>query len=948
MGSVEDKVKTRGLVTGGHTLLEDMKLLKEMQDHSGVRKLINSELWHACAGPLVTLPQVGSLVYYFPQGHSEQVAVSTNRTATSHIPNYPNLPSQLLCQVHNVTLHADKETDEIYAQMSLQPVSSEKDVFPIPDFGLKPSKHPTEFFCKTLTASDTSTHGGFSVPRRAAEKLFPPLDYSMQPPTQELVVRDLHDNTWTFRHIYRGQPKRHLLTTGWSMFVGAKRLRAGDAVLFIRDEKSQLLLGVRRANRQQTALPSSVLSADSMHIGVLAAAAHAAANRSPFTIFYNPRACPSEFVVPLVKYRKSVYGTQLAVGMRFGMMFETEESGKRRYMGSIVGISELDPLRWPGSKWRNLQVEWDETGCGEKQKRVSPWEIETPESLFIFPSLTSSFKRPLQSGFFGEQNEWEGLAKRPFIRVPENLTGDLPYPPLISSLWSEQLIKMLIKPSANNPGTVAPIQDSAAKGSSLQEATTVTQVMTKQRPQVILPDNMLSESENHPQIHLDQSNPKNPNFAQLQAPEKLGNQLPYGSNTQVSKVESVLSSDQLSQLTSTGPCNEDKLASNTTIPQTIPQNLVNQLTFLNQNHCLSQLQTSPWLVQSQFESLAAHPQQLDAHQLECTNFNGLIPYPDMNDWNLNAAILRSPGPSSVFGKQESSVVFSETVKPTVTSVGHETWDHQLNTLRCLSQTTQLAPLPQQDLYSLQFRSNPNGLKDLSDESHNQSDIYSCLNFDGSNGGSTVIDPSVSSVTILDEFCTPKDGAFQNPSDYLIGNFSSSQDVQSQITSASLADSRAFSLQEFPDSSGGASSSNVDFDDSGLLQNNAWQQVAPPVRTYTKIQKAGSVGRSIDVSSFKNYDELLSAIECMFGLEGLLNDRGSGWKLVYVDFENDVLLVGDDPWEEFISCVRCIRILSPSEVQKMSEEGMQLLNNTANMQSTTGLISESGRAWDAPN
>ncbi|KVI07816.1 hypothetical protein Ccrd_013825 [Cynara cardunculus var. scolymus] len=55
------------------------------------------------------------------------------------------------------------------------------------------------------------------------------------------------------------------------------------------DEKSQLLLGVRRANRQQTSLPSSVLSADSMHIGVLAAAAHAAANRSPFTIFYNPR-----------------------------------------------------------------------------------------------------------------------------------------------------------------------------------------------------------------------------------------------------------------------------------------------------------------------------------------------------------------------------------------------------------------------------------------------------------------------------------------------------------------------------------------------------------------------------------------------------------------------------------------------------------------------------------
>lgn len=60
-------------------------------------------------------------------------------------------------------------------------------------------------------------------------------------------------------------------------------------LIIIRDEKSQLMVGVRRANRQQTTLPSSVLSADSMHIGVLAAAAHAAANRSPFTIFYNPR-----------------------------------------------------------------------------------------------------------------------------------------------------------------------------------------------------------------------------------------------------------------------------------------------------------------------------------------------------------------------------------------------------------------------------------------------------------------------------------------------------------------------------------------------------------------------------------------------------------------------------------------------------------------------------------
>ncbi len=31
-----------------------------------------------------------------------------------------------------------------------------------------------------------------------------------------------------------GHPRRHLLTTGWSVFVSSKRLVAGDSVLFLR------------------------------------------------------------------------------------------------------------------------------------------------------------------------------------------------------------------------------------------------------------------------------------------------------------------------------------------------------------------------------------------------------------------------------------------------------------------------------------------------------------------------------------------------------------------------------------------------------------------------------------------------------------------------------------------------------------------------------------------
>ncbi|KAI4316911.1 hypothetical protein L6164_024839 [Bauhinia variegata] len=914
MASVEEKIRTGGLIVGGQTLVSEMKLLKEMQDQSGIQKSINSELWHACAGPLVSLPQVGSLVYYFPQGHSEQVAASTRRTATSQIPNYPNLASQLLCQVQSVTLHADKDTDEIYAQMSLQPLNSENDMFPMSEFGLKPSKHPSEFFCKTLTASDTSTHGGFSVPRRAAEKLFPSLDYTIQPPTQELVVRDLHDNTWTFRHIYRGQPKRHLLTTGWSLFVGSKRLKAGDAVLFIRDEKSQLLVGVRRANRQQTTLPSSVLSADSMHIGVLAAAAHAAANRIPFTVFYNPRACPSEFVIPLAKYRKAVFGTQLSVGMRFGMMFETEESGKRRYMGTIVGISDLDPLRWPGSKWRNVQVEWDEPGCGDKQNRVSPWEIETPESLFIFPSLTSSLKRPLQSGFLGSENEWGTLLRRPFMRVPENGYVDLSNS--ISNLYSEHLMKILFKSQlGNSPVTVSPLmqQDSAAKRDPFQDVN-ATLATDNQKVHVACSETMPLKNLHCSQSLQDQSNALN-SHSTLHPPPKVDNPPPSGTVINRSKVES----DVLDADTTEFPSME-KVTAN-------PQCVASQLAVQN-----------PWSMQPpQLESSVSQSLVADvAPQYDSAILNSLFPPLDVDEWMVNSSsqcfsgINRLP----VSALQEQSMLLPQVVNPPLPLplTNQEMWDHYLRNIKLLPQADQ------QGLYGLNCISSSSNLNDLSDESNNQSGVYTSVTVDASNSGSTMVDPSTSS-TILDEFGALKEADFQNPSDCMMGNLSSSQDVQSQITTASLAESHAFSLQDFPDNSGGTSSSHVDFEEPTFLPNNSWQQVpAAPMRTYTKVQKAGSVGRSIDVTTFKNYEELIAAIECMFGLEGLLNDtRGSGWKLVYVDYENDVLLVGDDPWEEFVGCVRCIRILSPSEVQQMSEEGMKLLNSAA-VQGMNGSIS----------
>ncbi|KAH9315720.1 hypothetical protein KI387_024347, partial [Taxus chinensis] len=271
---------------------------------------------------------------------------------------------------------ADQETDEVYAQLTLVPISEPTERCSEAEAkGVHSSTVCPHMFCKTLTASDTSTHGGFSVPRRAAEDCFPPLDYNQQRPSQELMAKDLHGIEWKFRHIYRGQPRRHLLTTGWSVFVSHKRLVSGDAVLFLRGENGELRLGIRRAARQQSGIPSSVLSSENMNLGLLAAAAHAVATKSLFHIFYNPRTSPAEFVIPYHKFVKSV-NQSLSIGMRFKMRFETEDAAERRYIGTITGIGDIEPSRWPDSKWRSLKVEWDEHVANERKEKVSPWEIE--------------------------------------------------------------------------------------------------------------------------------------------------------------------------------------------------------------------------------------------------------------------------------------------------------------------------------------------------------------------------------------------------------------------------------------------------------------------------------------------------------------------------------------------------------------------------------------------
>lgn len=96
---------------------------------------------------------------------------------------------------------------------------------------------------------------------------------------------------------------------------------------------------------------------------------------------------------------------------------------------------------------------------------------------------------------------------------------------------------------------------------------------------------------------------------------------------------------------------------------------------------------------------------------------------------------------------------------------------------------------------------------------------------------------------------------------------------------------------------GCSNDGTNINDNGVMNGGMWSNQTQRMRTYTKVQKRGSVGRTIDVTRYKGYDELRTDLARMFGIEGLLEDpQRTEWKLVYLDHENDILLVGDDPWE----------------------------------------------------
>ncbi|KAE9589722.1 hypothetical protein Lal_00021623 [Lupinus albus] len=109
---------------------------------------------------------------------------------------------------------------------------------------------------------------------------------------------------------------------------------------------------------------------------------------------------------------------------------------------------------------------------------------------------------------------------------------------------------------------------------------------------------------------------------------------------------------------------------------------------------------------------------------------------------------------------------------------------------------------------------------------------------------------------------------------------------------------------------------------------------PPIRSYRKnnMQEAEGVGiyvkvsmdgapylRKIDLRVYGSYPQLLKALENMFKLTiGEYSEKegykGSDFAPTYEDKDGDLMLVGDVPWDMFVTSCKRLRIMKGSEAR----------------------------------
>ncbi|CAF1708975.1 hypothetical protein Bca4012_006548 [Brassica carinata] len=222
----------------------------------GTNNYLYDQLWKLCAGPL-----------FDPQKIGEELVTSINDELCQLKPVF-NIPSKIRCNVFSIKRKVETTTDEIYAEISLLPDTSVK---------LNVKIQNIKCFTKVLSASDTSKKGGFVLNKRHAIECLPSLDTSHLTLSQEINAIDIHGHNGESR------------------------------------------VGIRKAgHHQRENIPSSVISKESMHHGVVATALNAIKSKCMFVVFYKPRS--SQFVVNIDKFIDGV-NKKFSIGSRFLMKY---------------------------------------------------------------------------------------------------------------------------------------------------------------------------------------------------------------------------------------------------------------------------------------------------------------------------------------------------------------------------------------------------------------------------------------------------------------------------------------------------------------------------------------------------------------------------------------------------------------------------------------------------
>ncbi|XP_058746576.1 auxin response factor 17-like [Vicia villosa] len=327
---------------------------------------VDPNIWLQFARDSFTVPKLHSRVYYFPPGHLEHSPVTPTTQTLSLLRPF------ILCTVSSIDLLADPLTDQIFAKLLLTPVIDATVVPPVEAVNEEDNADHVVSSAKTLTTTDANNACGFSVPKACANSIFPPLDLTTPWPSQELSITDVCGVVWTFQHVYRGNPKRYLFTTGWSAFVNKKTLVGGDTLVFIKNSAGNIFVGIRRQNAAKKIIEKNANNAVEL-----------AGKNEPFEVMCYPTIDGFDFVV-----EDKVVEDAMKIHWNPGMRVTHTVKGGSTFHGTISAISY--PSTHP---WRTLQVEWNEPNVSENLKHVSPWQVEPDFSTPLLHQLFPPTKR---------------------------------------------------------------------------------------------------------------------------------------------------------------------------------------------------------------------------------------------------------------------------------------------------------------------------------------------------------------------------------------------------------------------------------------------------------------------------------------------------------------------------------------------------------------------------